>query len=150
MTALVDYAKVVRALDWELEPAEVEDAEQQAEYLSNVARINGRPWPESAPPIVVNTIEAALKRYLRNAYGLTQTRAGDETMGWDGIGDKAGAPYFTDAELKVIRLCSGQNGFSSVLVNAWGTSGNRLPQGHVPVADGSKPFPLFPSDEGPW
>jgi len=150
MTSLVDVTRAEKALDWELNEAERTDLEDQAEYLSDLARQEGgQSWPTVCPSVVEHTIRAALVRYMRNYEGLTQTRAADETQAWDGLGDKAGAPYFTAAELKTIRAAAGRRTFGSILVNAWGTS-NRLRDGHVPDPDGGKPFPLFPSGDGPW
>jgi hypothetical protein len=50
----------------------------------------------------------------------------------------------------VIRLVAVATGLSSAPLAAWGTTTDRVPEGLVPVADGTKPFPLFRSDEGPW
>lgn len=150
MTSLVDIDRAEKALDWDLTDAECIDLEDQAEYLSDLARQEGgQTWPTVCPSIVESTIRAALVRYMRNADGYTQSRAGDETLGWDGIGDKAGAPYFTASELKTIRTAGGRRAFGSVLMNAWGSS-NRLRDGNVPDPDGGKPFPLFPNGDGPW
>lgn len=148
MTALVTPERLISSLDWELSEAERQDAKETVEYLSELARAHGRAWELTCPPIVAGTILAAAKRYMRNADGYTVSRAGDETLGWDGIGDKAGAPYFTDRELKVIRMVAGRTGLSSVPVLAWG-SRNTLPEGHVPDPDGGKPFPLRAAGD-PW
>lgn len=150
MTALVETDRLVGSLDWELTPSEVADAADTLEYLSDLARTHaGQVWEYLCPPIVRGTILAAAKRYMRNADGYTQSRAGDETLAWDGQGDKAGTPYFTSQEIAVIRACVGRVGFGSVTVNAWGTSNNRVVSGYVPTGPDSKPFPLYGGD-GPW
>jgi len=152
MTALVDTERLTARLDWELSPAELADAADTLEYLSDLARQHGRAWEDAAPAIVKSTILAAAVRYMRNSDGLTQSRAGDETMAWDGIGDKAGAPYFTDAEVATIRSAAGVGGITAVPTYAWGSSANRVRDvvGLVPTGADSKPFPLFASDESPW
>lgn len=150
MASLVELDRLVGSLDWELTPSEVADGLDTLEYLSDLARTHAsQAWEYTCPPIVRGTILAAAKRYMRNADGYTQSRAGDETLGWDGLGDKAGAPYFTTNEIGVIRACVGRVGFASVVVNAWGTSKNRVSDGLVPTGDNSKPFPLYGGD-GPW
>lgn len=149
MQALAPLDELVAVLDWELSDAEKADAADALEYLSDLARELGRPWPDAAhaPRIVCSTVRRAAKRYMSNAEGLTQSRAGDETLGWDGIGDKAGTPYFTETERKIIRGAAGSTSLASVGVYAWGSGLKRPDDGLVPVEDGSKPFPLFDPEE---
>lgn len=140
-------------LPWTLDEDELRDAASALDLLSELARVYGKAtWTAvSAPRLVVNYIAAAAKRYLGNSDGLTQSRAGDETLGMTDLGDKAGSPYFTENEIKLIGALAGKSSLMSVPVVAWGSKRSIDDIGYVPVAGQTfeKPFPYFAGDE-PW
>jgi hypothetical protein len=100
---------------------------------------------------------------MTNPSGYTQSRAGDETLGWnDTQGENAGTVYFTDEEQKLLAEIGGRKaGLVSVGVSAWDSNirryrnrprhhrGNDLPAGFVPSESG-KDFPLYASEDDVW
>jgi hypothetical protein len=98
---------------------------------------------------------------MTNPSGYTQSRAGDETLGWnDTQGENAGTVYFTDDEQKLLVQIGGRKpGLVSVGVSAWNSDirsyrgrrlrGNDLPAGFVPSESG-KDFPLYASEDDVW
>lgn len=86
------------------------------------------------------------------------SRAGDETLGWGDIGDKAGSVYLTESEIRLVeRLVSGTPSLG-VQAYAYGTQRRTLRRvgdlgvnsvaGYVPVSGGAA-FPYYRSDD-PW
>jgi hypothetical protein len=88
---------------------------------------------------------------MTNPSGYTQSRAGDETLGWnDSSGENAGTVYFTGDEQRMLAELGGRKGgLVSVQVTAWNGRIHRGP-GYVPVAGSSKQFPLFADEVEPW
>lgn len=138
-------------LDWTLDADEERIAQGALEDASDLARAYGKSWldAQSAPRMVRTLVLTAATRYMRNPDGYVQSRAGDETLVWDGIGDRAGTVYFTDPEIKLLVGLAGKTGLFSAPISAWGTRLRH--EGYVPVANSDeKPFPMYASDEDPW
>ncbi|MCX5236232.1 hypothetical protein OG824_13585 [Streptomyces prunicolor] len=149
--ATVDELKA--RLDWTLDADEERIATSALEDASDLARgYAGRDWePPSAPRLVRTLVLKACKRYMTNPQGLTQSRAGDETLGWnDTQGENAGTVYFTHDEQRMLAQLGGRKGgLVSAQVTAWNSRIHRHP-GFVPAAGSSKAFPLFACEEDPW
>jgi hypothetical protein len=156
---LADFAtldELKARLDWTLDADEERIATSALEDASDLARgYAGRDWPDgaTAPRLVRTLVLKACKRYMTNPSGYTQSRAGDETLGWnDTQGENAGTVYFTATS----RSCSPRSAGASP---AW--SPRRSPPGTVrrpsrpawsrsPSRKDSKPFPLFADEVEPW
>jgi hypothetical protein len=153
-------------LDWTLDADEERIATSALEDASDLASFHaGRDWPDvtSAPRLVRTLVLKACSRYMTNPSGYTQSRAGDETLGWnDTQGENAGTVYFTDDEQKLLVQIGGRKpGLVSVGVSAWNSDirryrarprrhhGNALPAGFVPSESG-KDFPLYASEDDVW
>ncbi|AKY03694.1 head-tail adaptor Ad1 [Streptomyces phage Lannister] len=132
-------------LDWTLDADEERIAAGALEDASDLAAHYGRSWADGAAPRLVRTLVLkASARYMRNPGGYTQSRAGDETLGWsDAAGENAGTVYFSDEEQKLLASLGGKNpGIYSVEVSAWNskiTPGT----GYVPDAGGQADYPFF-------
>lgn len=117
MVAFATLQELQDRLDWDLSESEKRDAEGALEDASEYARSFGKAsWTdaENAPRLVRTLVLTAVKRYIKNPDGYTQSRAGDETVAWNDIGDKAGAPYYTQDEIKMLRGLAGNvSGFFS-------------------------------------
>ena len=154
-------------LDWTLDSDEERIATSALEDASDLASYYvGRDFadPSSAPRLVRTLVLKACKRYMTNLSGYTQSRAGDETLGWnDTQGENAGTVYFTDDEVKLLQEIGGRKGgIVSVGVSAWDSNIARyrnrprrhrhrddLPAGFVPSESG-KDFPLYASEDDVW
>lgn len=139
-------------LDWTLDADEERIARGALEDASDLARAFGKPWQDaaSAPRMVRTLVLTACTRYMRNPGGYTTSRAGDETLGFTDVGDRAGTIYFTSDERKLLQGLAGNNSrMLTAPVTAWGPMDKKL-EGFVPVEGPGKPFPFFSSDEGPW
>lgn len=153
-------------LDWTLDADEERIATSALEDASDLAVYYvGRDFADvsSAPRLVRTLVLKACKRYMTNPQGLTQSRAGDETLGWnDSQGEDAGTVYFTDGEQKLLMEIGGRKGgIISVGVSAWNSNiaryrnrprrhhGNDLPAGFVP-SDSGKDFPFYGSEDDVW
>jgi hypothetical protein len=154
---LADFAtldELKARLDWTLDADEERIATSALEDASDLARgYAGRDWePSSTAPRLMRTLVLkACKRYMTNPSGYTQSRAGDETLGWnDTQGENAGTVYFTHDEQKMLAELGGRRtGLVSAEVTAWNGRIHRGP-GYVPVAGSSKQFPLFADEVEPW
>jgi hypothetical protein len=154
---LADFAtldELKARLDWTLDADEERIATSAIEDASDLARgYAGRDWEPSslAPRLVRTLVLKACKRYMTNPQGLTQSRAGDETLGWnDTQGENAGTVYFTGDEQRMLAELGGRkNGLVSAEVSAWNSRIHRGP-GFVRVAGSSKAFPLFADEAEPW
>jgi hypothetical protein len=153
MEPLTSVEEVESGLDWDLSDKEKGIAEDAIEDLSDDARhygLSGWSTTEVTPRQVSRLVRRAAQRYMKNYDGYIQSRAGDETLVWDNQGEQAGSPYFTKAEIAQLRSYKQQSGLVSVELTAYGPRRKgRIEAGLVPVEDGSRPFPMFPSD-GPW
>ncbi|WDS51727.1 head-to-tail adaptor [Streptomyces phage Triumph] len=143
-------------LDWSLDADEERIATSALEDASDLARAYaGRDWnPVSTSPRLVRTLVLkACKRYMNNPSGYTQSRAGDETLGWnDEAGENAGTVYFTRDEQSMLAEIGGRKGgLISAEVSAWNSVRRPVQAGLVPVDTPSgKAFPLFGEDGEPW
>lgn len=163
---LAPLSELLKRLDWELDDAEREHAEAALETASNLVRAYGRSnWGTMEDgtyvpvPVTASTIAiAAARRYMVNSDGYTVSRAGDETVGWDELGDKAGSVYLTDEEKRLIRALVSPPSPVGVQTYTWGQTMRRRRRvselgvddiaGYVPV-DGGRPFPYYQGG-GPW
>lgn len=152
-------------LDWTLDADEERIATSALEDASDLAVYHvGRDFADaaSAPRLVRTLVLKACKRYMANPQGYTQSRAGDETLGWnDTQGENAGTVYFTNDEQKLLMEIGGRKGgIVSVGVSAWnsnirlyrsrrGRHGNDLPAGFVP-SEAGKDFPFYASEDDVW
>ncbi|UFD97949.1 head-tail adaptor Ad1 [Streptomyces phage Pablito] len=143
-------------LDWTLDADEERIATSALEDASDLARAYaGRDWlpVASAPRLVRTLVLKAGKRYMNNPSGYTQSRAGDETLGWnDEAGENAGTVYFTRDEQNMLAELGGRkSGLISAEVSAWNSVRRGVHAGLVPVDQpGGKGFPLFADGGEPW
>ncbi|MGW8953495.1 hypothetical protein [Streptomyces sp. NPDC055709] len=143
-------------LDWTLDADEERIATASLEDASDLARAYaGRDWEPvlTAPRLVRTLVLKACKRYMNNPSGYTQSRAGDETLGWnDDAGENAGTVYFTrDEQVMLAELGGRKGGLISVEVTAWNSVRRPVHAGLRPVdSPGGKAFPLFGEDGEPW
>ncbi|MEW1694488.1 hypothetical protein [Streptomyces sp. NPDC091278] len=146
--------ELTERVDWELDADERRIAASALQDASDLAAFHGREWPVSAVPRLVKTLVLkAVKRYMDNPAGYTQSRAGDETLAWgDAHGRDAGSVYFTREEIRLLEELAGRRpGLASVPVMAWGTVlGSAVGTGRVPVEGPGSSFPFFSDDRGPW
>ncbi|MFF8845504.1 hypothetical protein ACF08N_22720 [Streptomyces sp. NPDC015127] len=155
---MADFATLTELkarLDWTLDADEERIATAALEDASDLARMYaGRDWePVTIAPRMVRTLVLkACKRYMNNPSGYTQSRAGDETLGWsDDQGENAGTVYFTRDEQTMLAEIGGRKrGLISAEVSAWNSVRRPVHAGLVPVEDGGKQFPLFRPDGEPW
>ena len=148
--AVVD--EVTARVDRELTDLEIRTIEGHIEDASNLVRFHGLAWPTRADaPALARTITRnAVKRLLNNSEGVVISRAADETVGFSDVGDKAGTVYLTDEEKLMLRTLAGRDeDISTAPISPWGTKDPNPGVGYVPVATGGKPFPMFPSEDGP-
>lgn len=149
--ALLDDLKA--RLDWTLSTAEESMGTEALADLSDAARFYGRDWPEptKAPRMVRTIVLQAAVSYMRNPDAYTQSRAGDETLGWTDLGDGNNFAKFNSEQIATIRELAGKTAmFGSAPVTAWETNRWRwrYHRGYrhecVPTLtpDGEKPFPL--------
>ncbi|AKY03766.1 head-to-tail adaptor [Streptomyces phage Verse] len=138
-------------LDWELDADEVRIAGGALEDATDLAAHYGRDWDDTAVPRLVRTLVLkAASRYMKNPDGYTQSRAGDETLGWnDAAGENAGTVYFSDEEIKLLQSLAGKTpGIYSVPLTAYKTKLRSDADGRVPVDYGGDPFPMFADGAG--
>lgn len=149
-----DYATLddlKNRLEWTLDSQEESTATSALEDASDLARYYGRDWPVATAPRLVRTLVLkACKRYMTNPDGYTQSRAGDEAVGWsDRAGENAGTVYFTSDEIKLLRdLANRRVSIQTAPVVAW--KGQENTPGYVPVDYGGDAFPLFSDSASPW
>ncbi|WP_405056969.1 hypothetical protein OG474_30045 [Kribbella sp. NBC_01505] len=155
-TPLATVVELADKLPFTMGEDEKREAKLALETLSDDARFYGKPrWtnPFVTPPSVVRLVLKAANRHMKNYEGFTQSRAGDETVAWDGQGEDAGSARFSAAEKKQLQQLGNRAKIYSTPVSAWGTIRRHdrpdcLPAGFVPAEHGS-PFPMFCGD-GPW
>lgn len=140
-------------IDWDFSKRELRMAEKALMHASVLARHYGRDWPEDSVPEFVQTlVYRAAKRYMDNPSGNTDSRAGDETLGWtDAGGEYMGTVYFTAEEQRQLAEIAGKGaGLVTVNTNAWGEPDRRVDRAvRVPVDYGGKRFPYYSGDD-PW
>jgi hypothetical protein len=152
MSLLATIEELRDRIDWVLDADELRIAAGALQDASDLARGYGRDWnAETVPRMVRTLVLKACKRYLSNPNGYTQSRAGDETLGWnDAAGENAGTVYFTADEQKLLKGLAGKApGLVSAPITAWGPQ-RKAQVGLVPVQGGQKPFPLFADEVDPW
>ena len=153
MEKFATLSELMNRLDWTLDPSEERVAASALEDASELARAHGKNWVDAAtaPRLVRTLVLSACVRYMKNPESYTLSRAGDETLQWEGQGQNAGVVHFTEDERKLLAALGGKSSIFSVPVNAWRTQARTYrDQGYVPAADGTKPIPMFSSDTGPW
>jgi hypothetical protein len=154
MEPLATLEELKNRLDWTLDDQEETVATSALEDASSLVRAYGLNWsPENVPPVIKSIVLASARRLMVNVQGLTVSRAGDETLGWSDIGDKAGSVYLTTDERQIIAgIARGSQTVTSVSTYAWGTEGrgHKIGASYVPVSYGGKPFPFFASEEDDW
>lgn len=137
-------------LEWTLDADEERAATGALEDLSEWARYYGRNWEVAASPRLVKTLVlGAAARFMRNPDGYTQSRAGDETLGWTDRGVESGTATFARHEIDALRALVRPAAFGTLSMTAWGPQRMVAADGMVPVAGGGDKFPLF-SDGTPW
>lgn len=146
---------VQRRLDFVLDNMEETAVNASLEDMSNLARFHAeRDWPyaEDAPYIIRVTVLQAVVRWARNMHGYTISRAGDEALSWTDLGERAGAPFFTNDEIKLIRAVgSGRRTpfIGSVEVFSQLKPGESW-DGTLPVTGGHDPFPFYNPLQDGW
>lgn len=151
-TPFATMGELTARLDWDLDDKELAMAEAALEDASDLARAYGRStWVDAstAPRLVRTTVLTACTRYMKNPGGYTQSRAGDETLGWAEVGEQAGAVYFTENEIKLLKGLSGQGtgGIVSVSTFAYGERPARKAIVWIPEQPGHSAFPFFSGDD---
>ncbi|XVS66068.1 hypothetical protein ACQPYE_08445 [Actinosynnema sp. CA-299493] len=138
-------------LDWTLDEDEERLGAAALDDLSGWARHYGRPWPDplAAPQLVRTLVLGAAVRYMRNPEGYVTSRAGDETLTWAELGDRAGSAHFNRDELRALTSMSGKTALLTAPVTSWATR-PKSDASYVPVTGGGKPFPMFSDPESPW
>ncbi|AXQ61068.1 head-to-tail adaptor [Streptomyces phage Hank144] len=157
-TTLADFAtldELKARLDWTLDADEERIATSALEDASDLARAYaGRDWipVTTAPRLVRTLVLKACKRYMNNPSGYTQSRAGDETLGWnDDAGTDAGTVYFSGDEQRMLAEIGGRKaGLISAEISAWNSVRRPVHAGLVPVEGGDKQLPFFREDGEPW
>lgn len=153
MSSLATVAELKARCDWTFDADEERSAPGYLEEASDLARAYGRDsWePANAPRMAKNIVISAVRRFMRNPEGLTQSRAGDETLAWSDIGRDAASIYLTSAEIRLLRSLSGGGGIRTAQVVAWGTTA-QVGNGNVPISGypGEKPFPYYSDPVEPW
>jgi hypothetical protein len=154
MASLATLDELKNRLDWVLDAQEETVATSALEDASNLVRGYGLNWsPTNVPPVIKSIVLASARRLMVNVQGLTVSRAGDETLGWSDLGDKAGSVYLTTDERQIISgIARGSQSLTSVATYAWGTEGkgHRVGAAYVPVSGNGSPFPFFASEEDDW
>lgn len=153
MAALATLDELKNRLDWTLDAQEETLAASALEDASTLVRGHGLEWTaENVPPLAKTIALGAARRFVVNHMGVTASRAGDETLAWDGVGDKAGTVYLTREEKGMLAALSRPTGFGSIPMSAWNTVERSQPHtaGLVPVSSGHKKFPLYNDDTEPW
>ncbi len=117
-----------------------------AEYLeeaSDAAKYHGKEWSEiDVPNAVARIVASAVARFMRNPDRYSQSRAGDETVGFQ----DSGVDWFTDLEIeRLARLAAPARlkAFGTVRVSAFKASAPDLNLYSVPTYGPGKDFPLF-------
>ncbi|MCY0933634.1 hypothetical protein [Streptomyces sp. H34-S4] len=154
MANFATLAELQARLDWTLDADEERIANSALEDASDLAsHYAGRDWPAGAVPRMVRTmVLKACKRYMDNPAGYTQSRAGDETTGWnDAQGEDAGTVHFTNEEQKLLAGIGGRKpGLFSAQVSAWNSVRREVSVGLVPVDPPGADFPFFADEVEPW
>lgn len=147
MESLATLEDLKGRLDWTLDEDEERVGEAALEDASDLARAYGKAsWFDTttSPRLARTLVLKAAARYMKNPDGYTQSRAGDETLGWsDAAGENAGTVYFTKDEIKLLeRLAGRSQGVMSVPILAWRTTAarSRFPDTEYAPTD-TKPFP---------
>lgn len=125
-------------LDFKLDDETAPIAQAALDDLSLDARFYGAAWPKpgSAPPAVKSLVLRAARRFMNNPDGYTQSRAGDEMVGWREASPNA---EFTEDEKARLRALGnrGKGGLTSVPIVAYP---ERRPRRNLPF------FPLIVED----
>jgi len=109
-------------------------------------------WTASnCPPMARKIALSAAKRYMDNRMGLSQSRAGDETLSWEtpGAGNpERGSVYLTEREQKILARLSRGETFASVGGFAYSDRPAHEPETlYVPSANGGAQIPWANSED---
>ena len=151
MEPLVTLEELEAKLGQVLDDEEKRDAEGALEEASMLVRHYGAPWPDpaKAPQVAKTLVIRSVKRYLKNPDGYTQSRAGDESVAWDGLGDRAMAPYLTKAERQMAASAAGRGGVTSAPIQPWGELHEPKDE-YIDVCGPGKPFPFYAWGVDTW
>lgn len=121
--------------------AYLEDASDQARFYGS------REWTEvTCPDPIRRMVASAVARFLRNPDGLSQSRAGDETLAWQQM-PEVGTVYFTEREVERLQTIGNPRlpSFGTIQMLAHGST--PPPRDILMPLDrmGGRPFPLFRS-----
>lgn len=121
----------------------IEDASDQARHYGNPAWDAG-----SCPDPIRRLVAMAVARFIRNPDAFSQSRAADETLGWQELPTEfVGTVYFTEKEIERLQRFGSAYipAFGTMKMNAY-TTRQGPPRGH-PVhyqdCDWGRAFPLF-------
>jgi hypothetical protein len=150
---LVTMEELAAKLPFVMDDDEEREAEGALEALSDDARFYGKSsWATIAttPPSVCRLVLKAANRHMKNFEGLSQSRAGDETVAWDNQKSaEAGSAHFTDREIRVLKTLAGVTPVFSVPLTT-GPRRSRFDERCYVPTEGSSPFPYFRDPVEPW
>ena len=150
-TPLTSVEKVVARLEGGVADGVEAMIEEYIEDASDQARHYGNPaWSSvSCPDPVRRIVAMAVARFIRNPDAFAQSRAGDETLGWQELpSDFVGTVYFTESEIERLQRFGAAYvpAFGTMKMNAYTTRQGSPPR-WGPVThwgtDWGRPFPLF-------
>lgn len=146
MEAFVLVDELQGRLDFVMDELERGVAAGALEDLSVDARAYGRPgWTMiTAPAEVKSLILRAAARFMRNYEGLSQSRAGDETLIWQDTDRQADTAEFSEDEKVRLRAYRGGGGLTTAPVVAWSS---RYAPRDIRVWDGGSTIPLIAKEE---
>lgn len=137
-------------LDFTMDDGERGVAQGALEDLTLDAMFHaGKEWtPQDVPIRVKSLVLRAAKRYMTNPDGLIQSRAGDETLVYTDLGERAGSAYFTPEEIKQLEEIGRvpKIGFGTIGFYTWGKN-RPTRDGLVPMPP-MKDFPFFAKEDG--
>lgn len=146
-TALATPEMVEKRLEGDVTDDVRSMIEEYLEDASDQARYYGTNWTQAnCPEPVKRLVALAVARFIRNPDGFTDSKAADESLGWQQLPDEyVGTVYFTPTEVERLQKMGNPRlpKFGSVQMAAHGTQ--LIPQDvHWPVSYANgKPFPLF-------
>lgn len=147
--ALATIEDVTNRIEGEVTDQMLVMIEAKIDDASDLARHYGsESWaPTTAPPRVKRIVAIAVARFMNNPTGLSQSRAADETLGWQDSPAPAEL-YFSEIEIEQLGLLGKPvlPKMGTIQITAYQTK--YYPYVSVPVDDGGKPFPFLTPYEG--
>lgn len=137
-------------LEWTLSTTEVGVAEGALDDLTIQAKEYGRAtWTDGQhPPAIKSMILSAAARFMRNYEGFSESRAGDETLGWKQGSVEPGTAEFTKGEIKRIKRIASAPAFGAITTYTWGTTPATREDLMANAKD--KQWPWVSPDERDW